>query len=167
MGQKSDSRNKPSYIWLADFLRCQGQYYNCFYYCGFVACSEPKKCETSSFVLLLYDCFFGYLGSFEVTYEFEGRLSISKKKNQAEAEAPILWLPDEKNWLGKDPDAGKDWRHEKGMTEDEVIWWYHWLNGHEFEQAPGVDDRQGNLACCSPGVCKESNMTEWLNWTES
>ena len=53
------------------------------------------------------------------------------------------------------------------MTEDEVVVWYHWLNGHEFEQAPGVGDRQGNLACYSPGVCEESDMTEWLNWTAS
>ena len=53
----------------------------------------------------------------------------------AKAEAPILWPPDEKNWLlGKDPDAGKDWRQEeKGMTEDEMVGWHHWLNGHEFE----------------------------------
>ena len=53
----------------------------------------------------------------------------------AEAETPVLWPPDEKNWLiGKDPDAGKDWRQEeKGMTEDEMVGWHHWLNGHEFE----------------------------------
>ena len=55
-------------------------------------------------------------------------------RTNAEAEAPILWPPDVKNWLiGKDPDAGKDWRWEKGMTEDEMVGWYHWLNGHEFE----------------------------------
>ena len=53
----------------------------------------------------------------------------------AEAETLILWPPDVKNWLtGKDPDAGKDWRREeKGMTEDEMVGWHHWLNGHEFE----------------------------------
>ena len=55
---------------------------------------------------------------------------------------------------GKDPDAGKDWRQEeKGMTEDDE--WHHWPNGHEFEQAPGVGDGQGSLACCSPWGCKE------------
>ena len=72
----------------------------------------------------------------------------------------ILWPPDAKNWLiGKDPDAGKDWRQEeKGMTEDEVVGWHHQLNGHEFEQAPGVDDGQGSLACCSPWGRKESDM---------
>ena len=86
----------------------------------------------------------------------------------AEAEAPILWPPDVKNWFtGKDSDAGKDWRQEeKGMTEDEVIGWHHWFDRHKFEQALGVGDGQGSLACCSPWGCKESDMTEQLNWTE-
>ena len=89
-------------------------------------------------------------------------------RTDAETEAPILWPFDGKNWLtGKDPNAGKDWRwQEKGMTEDEMVGWYHWLNGHEFEQAPGVGDGQGSLACWSPWGCKESDTTEWLNWTE-
>ena len=70
----------------------------------------------------------------------------------AEAEAPILWPPDVKKWLtGKDPDAGKDWRlEEKGMTEDEMVRLHHQLNRREFEQATGVGDGQGSLACCSP-----------------
>ena len=78
-----------------------------------------------------------------------------------------LWPPDVKNWLiGKDPDAGIDWRQEeKGMTEDEMVGWHHGLNGHEFEQALKVGDGQGSLACCSPWGCKESDTTEWLNWT--
>ena len=61
----------------------------------------------------------------------------------AEAETPILWPPDGKNWLiGKDPDAGKDWRQEqKGMTEDEMVGWHHQLDGQEFEQALGIGDR--------------------------
>ena len=81
---------------------------------------------------------------------------------------PILWPPDVKNWLiGKDPDAGRDWRQEeKGTAEDEMVGWHHRLNGHEFEQAPGVDDGQGGLACCSPSGHKELDMTKWLNWTE-
>ena len=54
----------------------------------------------------------------------------------------------------------------EGTTEDEVDGWNHWLNGHEFEQAPGVGDGQGSLACCSPWGCKESDMTVWLNWIE-
>ena len=88
------------------------------------------------------------------------------RRTDAEAETPILWLPDAKNWLiGKDPDAGKDWRQEeKGMMEDEMVGWHHWLDGHEFEQAPGVGDGQGSLACCSPWDHKESDMTERLNW---
>ena len=63
-------------------------------------------------------------------------------RTDAEAETPILWIPDAKNWLiGKDSDAGKDWRQEeKGMTEDEMVGWHHQLDGHELEQAPGVGD---------------------------
>ena len=87
----------------------------------------------------------------------------------AEAETPILWPPDVKNWLiRKDPDAGKDWKQkEKGMTEDEMVGWRHQLDGHEFEEAPEVGDGQGSLACCSPWGHKESDTTEWLNWTET
>ena len=66
---------------------------------------------------------------------------------------PIVWLPDVKNWLirKEDPDAGKDWRQEeKGTTEDEMVGWHHWHNGHEFEPALGDGEGQGSLACCSP-----------------
>ena len=89
-------------------------------------------------------------------------------RTDAEAETPVLWPPDAKNWLiGKDPDAGKDWRQEKKwMTEDEMVGWHNRLNGHELEQAPGVGDEQGGLACCSPWGCRESDTTEWLNWIE-
>ena len=84
----------------------------------------------------------------------------------AEDETPILWPPDE-NWLiWNDPDAGKDWRWEKGTTEDDMVGWYHWLNGHEFEDPAGVCDGQGGLACFSPWGHKESDTTEQLNWTE-
>ena len=88
-------------------------------------------------------------------------------RTDTEAETPILWPPDTNSWLiWKDPDAGKDWRWEaKGMIEDEMVGWHHWLNGHEFEQAPGVGDGQGSLVCCSPWGCKESDITERLNWT--
>ena len=87
-------------------------------------------------------------------------------RTDAKAETPILRPPDGKNWLiWKDPDAGNDWKQEgKGTTEDEVIGWHHWLDGHEFEQALEVGDRQGSVACCSPWGCKESDMTEWMNW---
>ena len=85
-----------------------------------------------------------------------------------EAEALILWLPDAKNWLsGKDPNAEKDWKQKKGMTEHEMARWHHQLNGHEFEQALGVGDRQGSLVFCSPWSSKELDTAEWLNWTES
>ena len=85
-----------------------------------------------------------------------------------DAEAPILWPPDAKSWLlVKDPDAGKDWgQEEKGTTEDEIDGWHHRLNGHEFEQAPGVGEGQGSLACCSTWGHKELDTTEQLNWTE-
>ena len=82
-----------------------------------------------------------------------------------EAEAPILWPPDvESQLFGKDLDTGKDWRHEeKGMTEDEMVAWHHQLNGHEFEQAPEVGERQASLACCNSWNHKELDMIEWLN----
>ena len=86
-------------------------------------------------------------------------------RTDAKAETPIHWPHDGKNWLlGKDPDAGKDWRQEeKGMTEDEITGWHHQLNGHEFEQALVVGDGQGSLACCSPWGHKELELTEQLN----
>ena len=89
-------------------------------------------------------------------------------RTDGEAETPILWPPDEKNWLiGKDPDARQDWgQEEKGMTEDEMAGWYHWLNGHGFGWTPGVGYGQGGLACCGSWGRKESATTEQLNWTE-
>ena len=99
----------------------------------------------------------------------QSRLFIGRTDDEAEAEGPILWPPDAKNWfIGKDPDAGKDWRQEeKGMTKDETGVWHHWLDGHEFEQALGVGNRQGSQACWSPWSCKKSDMTEGLNWTDA
>ena len=89
-------------------------------------------------------------------------------RTDAEAETPILWPSDVKSWLiWKDPDAGKDWgQEEKGMTEDEMVGWYHWLNRHGFGWTSGVGDRQGGLACCDSWGRKESDRTERLNWTE-
>ena len=82
-------------------------------------------------------------------------------RTDAEAEAPTLWPPDAKSQLiGKDPDAGKDWRQEeKGAAEDEMVGWHHWLNGHEFEQTPGDTEGQGSLACCSPWGHKQLDTT--------
>jgi len=86
-------------------------------------------------------------------------------KTVAEAETPIIWPTDAKNWLiRKDPDVGKHGRQEeKGMTGDEMVGWHHWLNGHEFEQAQGNGEGQGSLACCIPWGHKESDRTERLN----
>ena len=89
-------------------------------------------------------------------------------RTDAEAETPILWPPNVKNWLsGKDLDVGKDWRQEEdGATEDKIIGWHHRLDAHEFEQAPGVGDGQGSLWCCSPWGHKESDTTAPLNWID-
>ena len=89
-------------------------------------------------------------------------------RTNVEAETPILWPPHVKSWLiGKAPDAGKDWgQEEKGTTEDEMVGWHHWLHGHGSGWTPGVGDGQGGLACCGSWGCKESDVTEWLNWTE-
>ena len=86
-------------------------------------------------------------------------------RTDVEAETPILW-PDVKSWLiWKDPDAGKDWgQKKKETTEDEMVGWHHRLNGHESEQAQGVGDGQGGLACCSPRAHKEWDTAERLNW---
>jgi len=95
----------------------------------------------------------------------ENQSWIFNRRTDAEAEAPVLWPPDSKSQLiRKDCDAGKDWRQEeKGMTEDEMVGWHHWLNGHEFKQAPGDGEGQGSLACCSSWGCKESDTAERLN----
>ena len=88
-------------------------------------------------------------------------------RTAAEAEAPVLWPPYVKNRLiGKDPDAGKSWGQEKGMPEDEMAGWHHWLDGRESEWTPGVCDGHGGLACCDSWGRKESDTTEQLNWTE-
>ena len=145
------------------------------------------------FLVVVYGCWeFNYKGSWvlknwcfwtvllektlESPLDFKEIQRVHPKGNQswifigrtdAEAEALILWPPDAKNWLiGKDPDAGKDWKQEKkekGMMEDEIVVWHHWLDGHEFERALRVGDGQGSLECCSPWGCKELEMTEQLN----
>ena len=89
-------------------------------------------------------------------------------RTDTEAVTLTLWPPDAKNWhIRKDPNAWKDWRQEeKEMTEDEMVGWHRWHDGHEFEQAPCVGDGQGSLACCSPQGHKGSDTTAWLNWTD-
>ena len=97
----------------------------------------------------------------QLQHQFIGR-------TDAEAETPILWPPHAKSWLvGKDPDAGRDWKQEeKGMTEDEMVGWHHQLDGHEFVWTPEFGDGQGGLACCGSWSHKESDTTDQLNWTE-
>ena len=95
-------------------------------------------------------------------------------RTDAEAETPILWLPDAKNWfIGKDPEAGKDWRREeKGTTEGETVGWHHWRDGYKSEKAQGVGDGLGSLVCCSPWGHKELDTTIccfvffWSDWTD-
>ena len=88
-------------------------------------------------------------------------------RTDAEAETLIHWPPDSKNWLmGKDPDVGQDWgQKEKGMTEDEIVWWHHRLDGHEFEWALGVGDGQGSLCAVVHGSQKvKHNWVTELIW---
>ena len=87
---------------------------------------------------------------------------------RTDIETPVLWPPDVKSWLiWKDPDAGKDWgQEEKGTTEEEMVGWHHWLNGHGFGWTLGVGDGQRGLVCCGSWGHKESDMIERLNWTE-
>ena len=116
-------------------------------------------------------CFWTVLKTLESPLDCKEMQPVSSKGNQswifiggtdAEAEAPNLWPHDAKNWLiWKGPNAGKDWRQdEKGMTEDELSGWHPRLNGHEFEQAPGVGDGQGSLVCCSPWVLRVRH--DWM-----
>ena len=90
-------------------------------------------------------------------------------RTDVEVVASVLWPPALKSRVTrKDPDAGKDWRQEqKGAPEDDTVRWHPWFNRHEFEQAPGDGEWQGNLVCCSPWGCKESDTTEWLNINSS
>ena len=130
---------------------------------------KPERQRTDAFIL------WSSKRLLRVPWTARSNHSILKENNwifmgrtDAEAEAPILWPSDGKNELTeKDPAAGKDWRQEeKRMTKDNMVGWHHQLNRHEFEKAPGNADGQGTQACCSPWGCKESDTTEWLNWTK-
>ena len=89
-------------------------------------------------------------------------------RNDVKAETPVRWPPHAKSLLiGKDSDAGRHWgQEEKGMTEDEMAGWHHWLDGRESEWTPGVGVGQGGLGCCDSWGRKESDTTERLNWTD-
>ena len=90
-------------------------------------------------------------------------------RTNAEAETPILWPPHAKSWLiGKYPGAGRDWgQEEKGTTEDKMAGWHYWLDGRESGWTPRVGDGQGGQECCDSWGRKESDTTEWLNWTDT
>ena len=110
--------------------------------------------------------------TFESLLDYKEIKPVNPKGNQSwiflgrtdvEAEAPVHWLSDEKSKLiGRDPDAGNDWRQkEKGMTEDEMVGWYHWFNGHEFEQTPGDSEEQGSLVCCMWHMRSQKVRHDW------
>ena len=113
------------------------------------------------------------LKTLETPLEYKEIQPVNPKGNQSwifiartetEAEVPILWLPDVRNqFTGKDPDAGKDGKQEKGTTKNEMVGWYHWLNGYKFEQGLGDCEGQGSLVCCSPWGHKQSDTTERWN----
>ena len=138
------------------------------YRCESQTAKKTEHWRTAAFKLW---CWRRLLRVFKTSKEIK---SVNSKRNQpctvtgktdVEAEAPILWPPDAKNWLiGKDPAAGKDWRQEeKEMTEDAMVGWHHRLNGHEFEQTLGDGEGQGSLACCNLWVSKSQ---AWLSdWT--
>ena len=99
------------------------------------------------------------LKEINIEYSLEGLML----KLKSQYFGHLIWRTDSLEKTG----AGNDWRQEENrMTEDEMVRWHHWLDGYELEQAPGVGDGQGGLACCSPWGRKESDTTEWLNWTE-
>ena len=134
-------------------------------------CESLTKRKLSAKELMLLNCVENTLESPLDCKEIHPKGSqswIFIGRTDVEAETPILWPLNVKDWLiWKDPDAGQDWRQEeKGTTEDEMVGWHHWLDGHEFELALGVGNGQGGLVYCSPRVSKELGMTKRLNWTD-
>ena len=139
----------------------------------------PKKWHPGEFSLPNSDWGVGWNPQDRCPYiiKNEKQQQITKELEQEREENSIDWDEPKRHiqyfghltrsWLiGKDPDAGRDWgQEEKGTTEDEMGGWHHRLNVHEFEWTPGVGDGQGGLACCDSWGCKESDMTEQLNWT--
>ena len=133
------------------------------YRCEKWALKKAEHCKIDAFKMLCWRKLLISLDCKEIQpVHPKGNQSwIFIERTDVEAETPILWPPDAKNWLiWKAPDTGKDWgQEEKGMTEDEIVGWHHRLNGHESEYTLGVGDGQGGLACCSPWGCNESDTT--------
>ena len=131
---------------------------------------ELDQRKPSTKELMLLNCTVGEDSWESLETARRSNQSILKEINsEYSLEGLMLWLKLQyfgqlmrrANSLKKDPDAGKDWRQEeKGMTENEMVGWHHWLKGHEFEQAPGDGDGQGSLECCSPWGGKEPDTTE-------
>ena len=130
-----------------------------------VAYWAPTDLGSSSFSILSFCLFILFMGFSRQEY-WSGQTGDGKSEHQHSR--PILWPPHAKSWLiGKDFAAWKDWgQEEKGTTEDEIAGWHHWLDGRESEWTPGVGDGQEGLACCDSWGLKESDSTEWLNWTK-
>ena len=136
--------------------------------------SESDMTERLS--LSLFSMFYVVLEkTLECPLDSKGIKPVKPKGNQSwiliertNAEAWLLWPPDAKSWLiGKDLDAGKDWwQKEKRVTEDEMVGWYHWFNGHELGQTLEDGGGQRGLVCCSPWSCKELDTAWWLNNNE-
>ena len=131
-----------------------------------VSMIHPTELNLSFFQLSFK--FFSSLAALPYSLPFVYFFPYFFGRNDAKAETPVLWPPHAKSWrIGKDSDAGRDWRQEeKGTTEDEMAGWHHWLDGCESEWTPGDGDGQGGLACCDTWDRKESDTTERLNWTK-
>ena len=136
---------------------------------------SPMNCNMTGFPTLHYllefsqthVCWFGdtIQPSHPLSPSSHPALNLSSTKVVSKESTSVLWPPHVKCWLiGKDSDAGKDWgQEEKGVTDDEMVGWYHQINEHEFEQTLGDSEGQGSLACCSPWGHKESDTMERLN----
>ena len=151
-------------VWLIFFLR-QTAFQSGLYHFVFPSAMNESTCSFTSMTAfgIVSVFYFGHSNVCEgdQLWDFFGR-------NDAKAETPVLWPTHEKRWLiGKDSDAGRDWgQEEKGTTEDEMAGWHHGLNECESEWTLGDGDGQGGLVCCDSWGHKESDTTEWLNWTE-
>ena len=149
------------------------------YWCESWTIKKAERQRIDAFFFFFNWCFWNVVleKALESPLDYKEIKLVTPKGNQSwifiertDTEASILWPPDAKNWLiGKDPDAGEDWRQEEKETiEDEIVGWHHQLDGHEFEQAPGVSDRQGSLVCCRPPSMGSQRIGhDWeteLNW---